>query len=374
MLRATVSPGRIGAQPYGPGIHAVELLSALVAAGSGRAEITYHWWGRSGAVDADALFHDMARPRVRHTPLPTSAYRHLHAAPRFVREVLVGSFDVFHHTGIELDPPAPDERLVVSLHDVIGRRWPESEAAEWPGATALLRRARTVVTVSEFSRQEILAEYGLDADRVVAIANGCDLERFRPDRPGPSTELADLIGGRPYVVMVGGASPRKNVVRGLDAFRVARAELGGELVAVLTGAVASGAPAAVDALAAEGALVDVGYRSRDDVASLMAGARLLLFPALYEGFGLPVIEAMAAGCPVVGAEAGAVVEVAGGHARLVDATDVDALAAAIVEVGRWTDAVRTEWATAARAHAANFTWAAAADRHLAVYEQVAGSA
>jgi alpha-1,3-rhamnosyl/mannosyltransferase len=374
VLRVVVSPGRIGAQPYGPGIHAQELLQALAAASPGRAEITYHWWGRRDAVDGDATFPSSPRPALRCTPLPTRLYRHLHSAPRVVRDALVGRFDVFHHTGIELDPPAPDERLVVSLHDVIGRRWPESEMPEWPGATALLRRARAVITVSEFSRREILGEYGLADDRVVAIPNGCDLDRFRPDRAGPGGDVVDRIGGRPYVLMVGGGSPRKNVARGLEAIRAARAAGQHDLVVVLTGAVRTGAPELADALATDGVLVDLGYRSRDDLAALMAGARLLLFPSLYEGFGLPVVEAMASGCPVVGSDAGAVVEVAGGHAVLVDGSDVEALAGAIDEVAGWDDAARASWASAARARAEQFSWAATADAHLAVYERVADSA
>jgi glycosyltransferase involved in cell wall biosynthesis len=370
VLRAVVSPGRIGAQPFGPGIHAVELLRALARVAPDDVEITYQWWGRRGAVDAEALFPDPPRPHVRRTPLPTRAYRELHRAPGFVRRALVGPFDVFHHTGIDLDPPASDDRLVVSLHDLIGRRWPESAEPEWPGTAHLLQRARVVVTVSEFSRGEILDEFGLPDEHVVAIPNGCDLALFHPGRPVPAS--LDALADRPYVLMVGGATARKNVVRGLEAFRAASASVD-DLALVLTGAVASAAPDLVRELVAAQEATVLGYRTRDELADLLAHARLLLFPSLYEGFGLPVIEAFAAGCPVVGSDAGAVVEVSGGHARLVDGTDVDALAGAIVEVAGWSAEVRDAWARDARRRAEAFTWEACGRAHLEVYERVAAS-
>ncbi len=372
MVRVTFSPGRIGPRPFGVGIHAVELLGALAALAPGRAEITYQWWGRSGSVDPIALFPAPPRPQFRRTPLPTRAYRQLHHAPRILRNPLVGSFDVFHQVGTSLNPPAASEALVVSLHDAVGARWAESEVGRSAGAGALLARARRVVTVSEFSRQEIQETYGLPADQVQVIPNGCDLERFRPGRGLPA-DLATRIQGRPFVLMVGGATKRKNVARGLQAFAEARRASGDDLLLVLAGQAASSDPSAVSDLVRARAAIDLGYRTRDELASLLANAALLLFPSLYEGFGLPILEAFASGCPVVGHNGSAVAEVSGGHASLVDARHPAELAAMIVSVIGWTDERRREWSSRALGRAREFTWERAALAHLDLYQAVADS-
>jgi glycosyltransferase involved in cell wall biosynthesis len=341
VLRVTVSPGRIGASQFGPGIHAVELLDALARTAADRAEITYQWWGRPGTVEPDLLFPRAPRPRVKATPLPTSIYRHLHRLPEPVLRPLLGRYDVFHHFGIDLDAPAPDDRLVVSLHDLIGRRWPESGDAPWPGAKGLLHRAERVITLSAFSKAEIVDEYQLADERVVVVPGGCDTDVFRPDAPLLPGPVAS-VGGRPYVLMVGGATARKNVGVGVAAFEQARADHP-DLLLVLTGAVARGAPDAVARLQAEGAAIDLG---------------------------LPVIEAFAAGCPVVTTDAPAIAEVAGGLAEVVDGSDVDAMAAALSEVVGWTDDERDRRAALMVERAARFRWDACAALHLDVYEAV----
>ena len=248
---------------------------------------------------------------------------------------------------------------VIVVHDAAALRHPEwySPAyAAWQAriGPALARRALHVVTVSEFSRGELMDLLGLAEDRVSVVAGGVD-ERFAAAEPA--------VRSRPYVLCVASHTARKN----LGALGPAAAALhreGLELVVVGGHRPQFAAEAGLDGLTLLGAVGD------GELPGLYAGAEAFVLPSRYEGFGLPVLEAMAAGTPVVAADTTALPETAGGAARLV-APEPEALRAALMDL-LGDAAERTRLSCLGRERAAGFTWDRTAREVDAVLSDSAG--
>ena len=254
--------------------------------------------------------------------------------------------DVLHCTTFRA-PLRPRAPLVVTVHDLALLRHPDA-FPRWHRATgtralrAGVAVADAVVCVSEFTRDELVELLGVSPERLRIVPNGVD----------PVFTPAGERAEGDYVLAVGTLEPRKNLEGAVEAARLAGVELR------VAGAVGWG-----------GVAVDgwVGEPSDGELAMLMRGARCLVYPSLYEGFGLPVLEAMACGTPVVTSRGGATEEVAGGAAVLVDPRDPAAIAAGIEEAARR----REELVAAGRARAAPFTWGRSADLLEALWRELA---
>ena len=206
----------------------------------------------------------------------------------------------------------------------------------------VVQAAAAVITISEFTRQEVIEVLGTSPEKVRAIPIAVE-ESFTPDGPRAEGD---------YVLSVGTLEPRKNLARVVEAAQRVGAELR------VVGAEGWG-----------GVEVDgwVGRVSDEELAALYRGARCLVYPSLYEGFGLPVLEAMACGTPVVTSRGGGTEEVAGAAAVLVDPLDVDAIATGVTEALARGEELRARGLERARA----FSWDRVARETWAVYEQVA---
>jgi glycosyltransferase involved in cell wall biosynthesis len=268
--------------------------------------------------------------------------------------------DVLHHP---LTVPAPRARgpSVLTLHDVLHRELPSlfSPAERAFRRIAYDRAARAatrVVTVSEHSRGQIVERLGIAPERVVAIHSGVDHSRFSPS----GGRAAAPVPG-PFVLYPANLWPHKNHERLISALaRVAGIAL------VLTGAPSLRLRALEKLARRKGVdLHHLGYV--DDMAGLYRGARAVVFPSLAEGWGAPVVEAMACGCPVAASDSAAVAEAAGGAALHFPAGDVPAMADAIRRVTS-DDRLREQLRGQGLERAARLTWAGAAARHAEVYE------
>jgi glycosyltransferase involved in cell wall biosynthesis len=290
-----------------------------------------------------------------------------------------GPVDVVHGTNFVV-PPSRRGGEVVTVHDLTAIRFPELCTPTSLAYPALVRRAMArgawIHTPSEFVRREVIDLLQADPDRVRAIAHGVTPAMTPPPSHAAVTASTDPNKGKRYVLSLGTAEPRKDLpglVRAFDA--IAGARPGVHLV--IAGPRGWGEADLVAAITAS------PYRNRitrlgwvDDIRrrNLIGGAAVLAYPSIYEGFGFPPLEAMAAGVPVVTTRAGAVPETVGDAARLVDTGDVDALAAALAAALDEDGDARASTVARGKAHAARFTWEACAGGLVALYESVAVAA
>ncbi len=255
-------------------------------------------------------------------------------------------------------------RLTVSIAPLTARDRAGVRADAWA-----ITRAAHVITPSQATAADLVAALGVAPERITVVAHGLDHDRFRPvDR----RLLAD-----PYVLFVGSEHPRKNLPALLRAFAaVARDGRHGGLRLVKVGAPGNdeadfGAPARrlVAELEIEDRVVFAGAVPEADLPAWYAGAVCTVLPSRAEGFGLPVLEAMACGSPVIASTAGSLPEVAGGAALLVDPGDLGGLAAALRELAA-EGSLRADLRDRGLARAARFTWPRAAAQTAAVYDRV----
>jgi glycosyltransferase involved in cell wall biosynthesis len=270
-------------------------------------------------------------------------------------------------------PPVPARRRMVVVHDIHvlrfrrdPERFPEDYSrpyALWaPAATRrALRASHKIIAVSEFTRREILDVLKVDAGRVVVVPNGLDHSKFHPPSGAGETERVRAKYNLPpsFYLFVGPCSRKKNLRLILDAYRASGA----------TDAVKAPVAVAGDTRrnSLYGELLDgirtaglgdrfllLGSVPDSDLPGLYAAARAFLYPSLYEGFGLPMLEAMACGVPVVAADGSSLPEVAGGAALLIDPRDPRSLLAALERVGRESE--RAGLVGRGLARAREFSW------------------
>ena len=260
--------------------------------------------------------------------------------------------DVLHCPTIRAPVRSPVP-LVVTVHDLAVLRYPETFnrwTRTWSRLTLpqVVRGARRIVAVSDFTRGELVDVLGVDEGRVRVVRNGVG-PPFAPDGPAADGE---------YVLAVSTLEPRKNLARLVEGFQ--RAGLGLEL------RIAGGRGwGDVDVGGKDVRLL--GEVGDTELAALYRGAACVAYVPLYEGFGLPVLEALACGAPVVTTRGGACEEVAAGAAELVDPLDPDDIAAGL----RRATGRRDELRALGLARAGELTWERAARETLAVYEEAA---
>jgi glycosyltransferase involved in cell wall biosynthesis len=279
-------------------------------------------------------------------------------------------------------------RVVVTMHDTLALAHPELVFPTWQGRVAwavkehaAVRSADRILTVSETSRRDLLAWFKLPEDRISVVSEGADAS-FSPRAAGPDSNAAlARYGVDPrsrFFLYVGGLSRHKNLLRLIEAFArsgVASDGLRMVLVGDLGDVFHTHVPELRDAVARAGlgdSVVLTGFVPDDDLVFFYNRAIGLVQPSLMEGFGLPPVEALACGTPVLASDAGSLPEVVGEAGVFFDPTDVGAIAASMRALAD-DPARRERLAATALGRAARYSWAASAKALLDCFEELGSS-
>lgn len=378
-MRVTLDVTAVPAAPAGAGRYTLELARALAALGEPELLLVSRHADR-------ARWEDLApRPAAIYAaapgPRPLRLAWEQAGLPRLLRR---SGADV-HHGPHYTMPERSSVPVVVTIHDCTFFDHPE-----WHQRTKVLffrrairvaaKRAAALVCVSETTAAALGAHCAVEAPVVVA-PHGVDHERFSPTEPAPGADDTELrrLGvdpERPYVLFVGTVEPRKDVASLVRAFgRVARRDADVSLViAGRRGWKDRSVDVALGSLGPARARVHMlGYVATASLPALLRRAVVVAYPSLAEGYGLPALEALACGAPLVTTHATAMAELAGEAALLVPAGDAAALAdaiASVVDAGR-ADADVARRRSVGLARAAALTWDASARRHLDAYRLAA---
>jgi glycosyltransferase involved in cell wall biosynthesis len=366
-----IEPGLTGGRLDGIGVYTDAMLRYLPGAGC---DITAYTWPRLGG----GAFEDISVGQPMPQSFEAASLRDL-LTPRANRVHMPA--DIYHATDyriVRMDCPQ-----VATLHDALPISHPEWCRPGMRGIKNWLQRkaahkADHVIAMSHFAIDELVSCFGIDPDRISVVPNGVDdawLQAADPDAVAATLGANGLRAG--YFLFVGTLQPRKNVERLLSAYLQLPAAVRAERQLVIVGAAGWRCSELVRRLAAafENGEQVVWLNALTSGAALRhiyLGAGVFAFPSLYEGFGIPVAEAFAAGVPVVTSNTSSLPEVAGGAALEVDPLDVGAIGAAMLALVR-DDALRARCIAAGRVRASELTWRESARRTAAVYHTLLSS-
>ncbi len=367
-LRSRVIRAGFDARWYndsGVGTYVLELLRAMVRLDPGCELVAYESPGNPVPLEPNSRFKKVTVHSGRYS---------LSGQFELARRCRLDHLDVFH-APFYVVPFAAKCPVVVTVHDLIPFMFP---IAAWPkqflvktGYRMAAAKAAQIITVSNHTASDLKKLLHVPANKITPIANAVRREVFHPE--GAPEELESLgarFGVRPpYVVVASARNWRtKNLVTALNALDIARTRSAGRFQTVLYGP--------EDGLNAAGGqehwnalnLGITGYVQDKDLAALFRHARAFLFPSLYEGFGLPILEAMSCGCPVITSNGGSLAEVAGKGAQVFEPFDAEGMAAALLRLLAIPEEYQ-RWRLSGLARAAEFSWERAARETLAVYHR-----
>jgi alpha-1,3-rhamnosyl/mannosyltransferase len=319
-------------------------------------------------------------PNLRAVHVPVNALRRRWwtiGLPLYVRQ---NRLTLFHGTNYNV-PLWQRCPTVVTIHDLslmlhAGTHREDLVRRARRRLPTMTRIAARIITDSESVKREITEHLGVAAEKITAVP----LAPRRAFRPVPAAEAhaacRRLGVAAEFILFVGTVEPRKNLLTLVRAFdellrtTTLRPQL---VIAGQKGWLTDELFAYVERSALKERILFTGYVSDEDLAALYSSCRVSVYPSLYEGFGLPPLEAMACGAPVITSRIPVIMETAEGAARLVTPTDVRELTPALVEL-LTDEGARTHFAAAGRRRAAEFTWERTAQRTLAIYRAVLGAA
>jgi glycosyltransferase involved in cell wall biosynthesis len=294
-------------------------------------------------------------------------------------EAMTGRVDLFHEPDFVLPPTLPRTRTVLTVHDLTFIRDPESA---FPRLRRYLNRvvpqsvsrATHVLADSAATKSDLIELFGTPAEKVTVLYGGVDA-RFVPVREPERLAAVRAkygIGDEPFILGIGTLQPRKNYRRLIQAFAHVKYQTSNIKLVIVGGKgwmyddIFSG----VKRLGLEGHVLFPGFVDDDDLPALYSAAEVLAYPSIYEGFGLPLLEAMACGTPVVTSITSSLPELAGDAALLIEPTEVEAIAAAMCRLLQDAD-LRRRLVVAGFEQIRKFAWEKAAAQLLGIYEAIA---
>lgn len=332
------------------------------------------------AADSHSVARQTARMRVlgwvaQHSVFPYLAHQFLQQRRFHAAGNGLPPGTVYHEPNYILKPWAGP--CVATVHDLSTFRYPHHHPrsrVDFVGRNLqrTLSRAHRVIADSELVRNELIERFDVAPEKVRAIHLGV-ASSFRPivEKTGAAWMERFGLNWHGYTLCLATFEPRKNLGGLIDAFERLPARLQAAFPLVVAGAAGWGSNTAAERLARlveNGRAVNLGYVPEDSLPALLSGAALFVFPSLYEGFGLPVLEAMACGTAVVTSRDSSMAEFAGNATALVDPEDADELAGEMERLLE-DEGARTSLGKKAQTRAAKLTWRRCAEEHLTVYEE-----
>lgn len=277
-----------------------------------------------------SMLRDLAK-RLLPAPYQLKRWVERHALNRALKSQ---DADLYHEPS--LWPLRMDRPTVMTLHDLTHIHFPQTQPADRLRAiernlSYALEHSRQILCISQFTAQQAIQHYGIPAQRISVTPLGVSAD-FRPWSAKEAEPLLNRLGlrYRNYMLCVGTLEPRKNLELVFQAIRSLPENQLEHCPLVLCGAYGWGElPETMASLLAKKHVIHLGYQSSTELRALLASARMLLFPSLYEGFGLPILEAMASGTPVITSNCASMPEVGGAAVHYIDPQDPTGLAAAI---------------------------------------------
>jgi glycosyltransferase involved in cell wall biosynthesis len=295
---------------------------------------------------------------------------------RFAQHAKKHVIDLYHEPNIvPLQFAGP---TIITVHDLSWIRHPQAHPLERVRAMNKyfppgLERASLVLTDSEFVKNELIEVFGTQADKIRPVMLGVET-LFHPRSPDDSRAvlLSHGLSHGNYILAVGTLEPRKNLTVALHAFMRLSSQIRKHFPLVLVGMRGwhtTELEQQIAPLVASGEIRLLGYLPREDLATLVSGAATLVYPSIYEGFGLPPLEAMASGVPVISSNVSSIPEVVGDTGILLDPHDVNAFTAAM-ELMVTSPELRTAMGQKALERSHGFTWAQCVNETVASYKFV----
>jgi len=354
--------------------------SPLLVRSAGVKTYLYHWLRSLRAVSPDATRSWLAPVNGRlnhagglpHHLLRRAALSILNRTGGVLADLSAPRCDVFHASNLLRYPPH-HPRLSATVHDLTSWIIPECRTSvdvqsDKDFARRILTRADGLIAVSENTRKDAIRILNIHPDKIRVIYPGVPESYFSARK--------SKVSSKSYVLFVGTIEPRKNVMSLMTAWASLPAAFRDEhrlLIAGMKGWNVESTMRRLAQMTRDDASVEyLGYVPEDDMPALVAGACALVYPSLYEGFGIPVAQALAAGCPVITSYNSSLREVAGDAALLIDPRSVAEIAGAIRKVAE-SPTLREDLRLRGLERAKRFTWKRAAIESLRYFADVSGS-
>lgn len=363
---------------------------------SGLGQYVYHLVNGLGAVDSRneyRLIYDSFGQSIRclpYFPYRNFSYQRIPCAVKLLKlasglgrwrlpafSQIFGTADIFHWPNYLLIPGGTGKHII-TICDLTFLICPSYHPrfrvqAYSAGISRAASRADAILVISQQTKQDVMRYLGV-AEEKIRVVYCAVSPRFRPIIPSKRQSLLSKysIQEEKYLLFVGNIEPRKNIVRLLEAYSQLRTQWGCSFPLILAGGQGWGNTVIykkVEELSLQKEVRFIGYVPDEDLPGLMGGAALFVYPSLYEGFGMPPLEAMACGTPVIASNSSSLPEVVGNAALMVDPHDVDGLAEAMHRALR-DSALREEMRRKGLERAKCFTWEETARQTLKVYEDV----
>lgn len=382
-MKVVVDLPRLVERPLGMHIYAEHVLSNMLAAAPPEIEFTLRVAGLRGIRSHLKRTNDLnhrGRAKTEWVPMPASWVNRM-LEHRACQHLYNSRYDIVHCLSGIPTPPAR-AKLVLTIQDALCLRLKESgeEFANylfqlWRSAIPYCER---VITISEFSKRELVDILDLPPDMVTVVYNGVDRSHFRPleaaEKNDAAKRLTELGVTGPYLLQLGGLVERKNAKLTVEAFEILKSkyQIPHQLVFVGGHSMPAELGSRIEASAWKEEIVTLLYLEKDDALLMLQNAAALVFPSYYEGFGMPILEAMSCGVPVASSTSASLPEVGGEASEYFDAADAEGMAHVVQRLLSDAD-LRATRISQGFSQCAKFDWRNNAVQTLDLYRSICGA-